>query len=266
MTKKSTISKKTYEKELKRLQFELIKLQSWIKQKELKVIVVFEGRDAAGKGGTIKRITQALNPRVCRVVALPVPTKRETTQWYFQRFVAQFPAAGEMVLFDRSWYNRAGVEKIMGFCTQDEYDNFLVECPSFENLIIDSGIIIIKYWFSVSQKEQEERLQDRNEDVTKRWKLGSIDIASRDKWDEYSLARDMMLKYTDTEISPWYIVRADIKKHARLNCIIHLLSLFDYEDVTPKQKKLPQVSKSTYQNVPYNKERVVPDFAAKRIT
>ena len=180
------ISKKMYKKEMRRLQLELVKLQSWIVKKKMKVIVVFEGRDAAGKGGTIKRIIKELNHRVCRVAALPVPSEREMSQWYFQRFVAHFPAGGEMVLFDRSWYNRAGVEKVMGFCNEQEYELFLRDCPRFEKLIIDSGIVLIKYWFSVSQDEQEKRLQDRNEDITKRWKLGSIDIAAREKWDEYS--------------------------------------------------------------------------------
>lgn len=266
MSKKNTISKKVYEKELERLQLELIKLQSWIKQKKLKVIVVFEGRDAAGKGGTIKRITQALNPRVCKVVALPVPSERETTQWYFQRYINHFPASGEMLLFDRSWYNRAGVEKVMGFCDEDQYQRFLRDCPRFEKLIIDSEIILIKYWFSVSQEEQEKRLQARNNDVTKRWKLGSIDIASRDRWDEYSKAKDVMLEYTDMDYAPWNIVEADIKKHARINCISHLLSMFEYQDLTPEPRKLNPVEKqSKYIRTPYTNQKFVPDVASKLI-
>ncbi len=266
MSKKNAISKKVYEKELERLQVELIKLQSWIKQKKLRVIVIFEGRDAAGKGGTIKRITQALSPRVCKVAALPVPTERETTQWYFQRYVSHFPAGGELLLFDRSWYNRAGVEKVMGFCTDDQYKRFLRDCPRFEKLLLDSGIILIKYWFSVSQEEQEKRLQARNNDVTKRWKLGSIDIASRDKWDDYSKAKDIMFEHTDTDFSPWNVVEADIKKHARINCISHLLSQFDYEDVTPKKKELhPVVRASNYQRTPYQNQKFVPDVASMLI-
>ena len=263
MGNKKTISKKAYKKELKRLQLELIKLQSWAEYKKLKIIVVFEGRDAAGKGGTIKRITKGLNHRFCKVAALPVPSEREKSQWYFQRYISHFPAEGEMVIFDRSWYNRGGVEKVMGFCNEDEYEMFLRDCPRFEKLLVDSGIILIKYWFSVSQKEQEKRLRERNEDVTKRWKLGSIDIASREKWDEYSKARDVMLKHTDTKDSPWYIVDADIKMHARINCISHLLSQFEYKDETRKKVDLPDVPKHQYKDVPYKKSRIVPDIAAK---
>ena len=266
MPKTKKISKETYEKELARLQVELVKLQSWVKQKKLKVVVVFEGRDAAGKGGTIKRITQALNPRVCKVVALPVPSEREMSQWYFQRFAAHFPAAGEMVFFDRSWYNRAGVEKVMGFCNEEQYRNFLRDCPRFEKLIIDSGVILIKYWFSVSRQEQEKRLQDRNNDITKRWKLGEIDIASRDKWDEYSKAKDVMFKHTDTDFSPWYVVEADIKKHARINCISHLLSRFQYQDLTPEPAVLhPVKAESDYERTPYSSQNFVPDVASKLI-
>ena len=266
MSDKKVISKKAYNKELKRLQLELIKLQSWIKTEKLKVIVIFEGRDAAGKGGTIKRITQALNPRVCKVAALPVPSERETTQWYFQRYISHFPAGGEMLILDRSWYNRAGVEKVMGFCTEEQYQRFLRDCPRFEKLLIDSGIILIKYWFSVSQEEQEKRLQARNDDVTKRWKLGSIDIASRDRWDEYSKAKDIMFMHTDTDFSPWHVVEADIKKHARINCISHLLSLFEYKDVTPKKAQLHSVDKKhAYERTPYKNQNFVPDVASKLI-
>lgn len=236
---KTKISIKFYEKELAKLQLELVKLQEWVKEKELKVVVIFEGRDAAGKGGTIKRITQKLNPRVCRVVALGTPSNREKTQWYFQRYVPHLPAAGEIVLFDRSWYNRAGVEKVMGFCTEEEYWDFLRACPRFEQMIIRSGILLIKYWFSVSDKEQERRFKKRIDDPTRRWKLSPMDLKSREKWVEYSKAKDEMFSYTDTKISPWYVVKADNKKKARLNCISHFLSLIPYKDLTPPSIKLP---------------------------
>jgi polyphosphate kinase 2 len=233
------ISNKEYEKELKKLQVELIKLQEWIKHKKLKVVVIFEGRDAAGKGGTIKRIIQVLNPRICRVVALGTPTERQKTQWYFQRYVSHLPAGGEMVLFDRSWYNRAGVEKVMGFCTDEEYWDFLRACPNFERMLIRSGIILIKYWFSVSEEVQEKRFIARIKDLTKRWKLSPMDLKSREKYVEYSKAKDEMFAYTDTKISPWYTVDADNKKLARLNCIHHLLSLIPYQDLTPQPIELP---------------------------
>ncbi len=238
-TQTKKIPKKVYESELNRLQIELVKLQEWIKRKGLKVVVIFEGRDAAGKGGTIKRITQVLNPRICRVVALGTPTEREKTQWYFQRYVAHLPAAGEMVLFDRSWYNRAGVEKVMGFCTNEEYWEFLRSCPNFERMLIRSGIKLIKYWFSVSEDEQEKRFVSRNQDPTKRWKLSPMDLKSREMYTEYSKAKDEMFAYTDTKISPWYMVDADNKKRARLNCIHHLLSMIPYEDYTPDPLDLP---------------------------
>jgi polyphosphate kinase 2 len=233
------IAKKFYESELNRLQIELVKLQEWIKNKGLKVVVIFEGRDAAGKGGTIKRITQVLNPRICRVVALATPTEKEKTQWYFQRYVAHLPAAGEMVLFDRSWYNRAGVEKVMGFCTNEEYWDFLRSCPNFERMLIRSGIILIKYWFSVSEEVQEKRFMARNEDPTKRWKLSPMDLKSREMYVEYSKAKDEMFAYTDTKLSPWFMVDADNKKRARLNCIHHLLSMIPYKDLTPEPLELP---------------------------
>ena len=233
------ISKKVYEKELNLLQIELAKLQEWIKHKKLKVVVIFEGRDAAGKGGTIKSITQTLNPRICRVVALGTPTEREKTQWYFQRYVHHLPAAGEMVLFDRSWYNRAGVEKVMGFCTNDEYWEFLRSCPNFERMLIRSGIILIKYWFSVSEEVQEKRFLARINDTTKRWKLSPVDLKSRELYIEYSKAKDEMFAYTDTKISPWFMVDADRKRRARLNCIHHLLSLIPYKDLTPEPFDLP---------------------------
>lgn len=233
------ISTELYESELNNLQIELVKLQEWIKQEGLKVVVIFEGRDAAGKGGTIKRIIQSLNPRICRVVALGTPTEREKSQWYFQRYASHLPAAGEMVLFDRSWYNRAGVEKVMGFCTNDEYWEFLRACPNFERMLIRSGIILIKYWFSVSEEEQEKRFKSRIKDPTKRWKLSPMDLKSREYYVEYSKAKDEMFAYTDTKISPWYMVDADNKKRARLNCIHHLLSQIPYKDLTPDEVELP---------------------------
>jgi len=229
-----------YEEELVRLQIELVKMHEWIKAKKLKVIVLFEGRDAAGKGGVITRITENLNPRICRVAALGVPTEKEKTQWYFQRYIAHFPSGGEMVLFDRSWYNRAGVERVMGFCTDEEYWEFLRSCPSFERMIIRSGIILVKYWFSVSDHEQEKRFAGRLKDPAKRWKLSPMDMASREKWEDYSRAKDEMFGYTDTKESPWYVVEADDKKRARLNCIHHLLSKIPYEDLTPEPIELPK--------------------------
>lgn len=237
--KHKKLSTKEYEKELALLQIELVKLQEWVKLKGLKVIVIFEGRDAAGKGGTIKRITESLNPRICRVVALGTPTEREKSQWYYQRYVPHLPAAGEIVLFDRSWYNRAGVERVMGFCTEEEYQEFLRSCPEFEKMLIRSGIILIKYWFSVSDEEQERRFQARINDPTKRWKLSPMDLQSRSKWVEYSRAKDAMFAYTDTKQSPWHVVHSDDKKRARLNVIHHLLSQIPYEDLTPDPIMLP---------------------------
>ncbi len=234
------LTNKFYEKELNRLQIELVRLQEWIKFKGLKVVVIFEGRDAAGKGGTIKRIIQNLNPRICKVVALATPTEREKTQWYFQRYVPHLPAAGEMVLFDRSWYNRAGVEKVMGFCSNDEYWEFLRSCPNFERMLIRSGIILIKYWFSVSQDEQEKRFKSRLNDPTKRWKLSPMDVKSMEKYEEYSKAKDEMFAYTDTKISPWFMVHSDNKKRARLNCIHHLLSSIPYKELEQESIVLPE--------------------------
>ena len=248
-----------YQQELHRLQIELVKLQEWIRQKGLKVVVLFEGRDAAGKGGAIKRVTESLNPRVCRVVALGTPTEKEKTQWYFQRYVPHLPAAGEMVLFDRSWYNRAGVERVMGFCTESEYMEFLHACPEFERMLVRSGIILIKYWFSVSDEEQERRFQDRMTDVTKRWKLSPMDLESRARWVEYSRAKDEMFAHTDTKQVPWYVVNADNKKCARLNMIRHLLSLIPYEDLTPKPMKLPHLDKSKYVRPPIQEQNFVPE-------
>lgn len=255
-----TINKKVYEKELARLQIELVKLQEWIRHEGLRVMVLFEGRDAAGKGGVIKRITQSLNPRVCRVVALGTPTEREKTQWYFQRYVPNLPASGEMVLMDRSWYNRAGVERVMGFCTDEEYGEFMRACPEFERMLVRSGIILIKYWFSVSDEEQERRFQDRLTNPTKRWKLSPMDLESRSKWVEYSRAKDEMFKYTDIKQAPWYVVPADNKKRARLNCICHLLSLIEYRDLTPEPIKLPprQADKG-YVRPPLSDQTFVPE-------
>ncbi len=248
-----------YEHELRRLQIELVKLQEWIKAKGLKVIVLFEGRDAAGKGGAIKRVTQTLNPRICRVVALAAPTERERTQWYFQRYVAELPAAGEMVLFDRSWYNRAGVEHVMGFCKEEEYLEFLHSCPEFERMLVRSGIILIKYWFSVSDEEQERRFQERMHDPTKRWKLSPMDLESRRRWVEYSRAKDSMFAHTDIKQAPWYVVNADNKKAARLNVIRHLLSLISYEDLTPAPLKLPPLDRSKYVRPPIQDQTFVPE-------
>ncbi len=233
------LTKRDYENELARLQIELVKLQEWIKRERLKVVVLFEGRDAAGKGGVIKRITQNLNPRVCRVVALAAPTEREKTQWYFQRYVPHLPAGGEMVLFDRSWYNRAGVERVMGFCDEVETEEFFHSAPEFERMIIRSGILLIKYWFSVSDEEQEKRFQNRIHNPTKRWKLSPMDLESRRRWLDYSKAKDEMFAHTDIKQAPWYVVDADDKKRARLNCITHLLEQVPYEDLTPKPIKLP---------------------------
>ncbi|MGB7244656.1 MAG: polyphosphate kinase 2 [Sulfitobacter sp.] len=225
------IKNSVYEAELARLQIELVKLQEWVKQTGRRVAIIFEGRDAAGKGGTIKRITEAMNPRICQVVALPAPTEREKTQWYFQRYVAHLPAAGEIIIFDRSWYNRAGVERVMGFCNEEEYKEFMRSCPEFERMLVRSGIQLIKYWFSVSDEEQERRFQKRLTDPTKQWKLSPMDLESRKRWVDYSKAKDDMFSHTDIKQAPWYVVNSDVKKHARLNCINHLLSLIPYKEI-----------------------------------
>ena len=257
---KKKLKKKFYEKELSRLQIELVKLQEWVKHKGLKVVGVFEGRDAAGKGGVIKRITQVLNPRSARVVALGVPTEREKTQWYFQRYVPHLPVAGEIVLFDRSWYNRAGVERVMGFCTDDEYWEFIRSCPEFERMLVRSGIILIKYWFSVSDAEQEKRFTARLKDRTKRWKLSPMDVEARSRWVEYSKAKDVMMQYTDISQAPWYVVNADDKKRARLNCISHFLSKIPYNDLTPKKVELPPRQENPgYVRPPYEKQNFIPE-------
>ena len=248
-----------YERELSRLQIELVKLQEWIRHEGLRVVVLFEGRDAAGKGGAIKRIAESLNPRVCRIVALGTPTEREKSQWYFQRYVAHLPAAGEMVLFDRSWYNRAGVEHVMGFCTDREYLEFMQSCPEFERMIVRSGIILIKYWFSVSDEEQEHRFQDRMTTPTKRWKLSPMDLESRKHWADYSRAKDEMFAVTDTKQVPWYVVNAESKKKARLNVIHHLLSIIPYKDLTPEPLKLPPIMKSKYVRPPIQEQNFIPE-------
>jgi polyphosphate kinase 2 len=257
---KTKLDKDFYEKELVKLQVELVKLQEWIKHEGLKVVVIFEGRDAAGKGGVIKRITESLNPRICRVEALGTPTEREKTQWYFQRYVARLPAAGEMVLFDRSWYNRAGVERVMGFCTEEEYVEFMRSCPEFERMLIRSGIILIKYWFSVSDEEQEARFQARLKDGTKRWKLSPMDLESRARWVDYSKAKDEMFIHTDIKQAPWYVVEADDKRRARLNCIHHLLSLISYKDLTPEHISLPpRQQDGGYVRPPISDQNFVPE-------
>jgi len=258
--KKKKIDRKEYEELLLKQEIELVKLQEWVKARKLKVVVVFEGRDAAGKGGVIKTIAGCLNPRICRIVALGIPTEKEKTQWYFQRYVSQLPAGGEIALFDRSWYNRAGVEKVMGYCSNDEYEEFLRSCPEFERMLIRSGTILIKYWFSVSDHEQEKRFQDRIKDPTKRWKISPMDVESRDKWVEYSMAKDKMFAFTDTKQAPWHVVHADDKKRARLNTIDHLLSMIPYEDLTPKPFKLPPLKHNTaYVRPPVTDQTFVPE-------
>ena len=250
-----------YEEELHRLQIELAKIQAWVRKQGLKVVVIFEGRDAAGKGGVIKRITERLNPRICRVEALGTPTEREKTQWYFQRYVERLPAAGEIVLFDRSWYNRAGVERVMGFCTDEEHEEFLRSCPEFERMLVRSGIILLKYWFSVSREEQERRFQGRMKDPKRRWKLSDMDLESRMMWEEYSRAKDEMMAFTDIKQAPWYVVPADDKKRARLNCIAHILSRIPYEDVTRPEIELPErpEQRRGYMRPPLEDQAFVPD-------
>lgn len=255
------ITDKVFNTELEKLQIELVKLQDWIKHEKLKVVVLFEGRDAAGKGGVIKTITQPLNPRTCRVVALGTPTEREKTQWYFQRYVTHLPAGGEMVLFDRSWYNRAGVERVMGFCTDEEYEEFMRTCPEFERMLIRSGIILVKYWFSVSDEEQEHRFQSRINDPLKHWKMSPMDLESRERWIEYSRAKDEMFRYTDTRHSPWYVVPADDKKRARLNCICHLLSMIPYQELEEEKIVLPERKDDKgYMRPPISSQTFVPQI------
>ncbi len=259
--KNGKLKYEVYAEELEKLQAELLKLQYWVKEKNLKVCVIFEGRDAAGKGGVIKRITKPLNPRSVRIAALPKPTEKEQGQWYFQRYVNHLPSEGEIVIFDRSWYNRAGVERVMGFCTEDEYWEFLKTCPDFEKMLIGSGIILIKYWFAISDRVQDKRFQDRNNDPLKRWKLSDMDLLARSKWAEYSKAKDVMFEYTDTPESPWFVVNADIKRHARLNCMTHLLSRIDYRDLTPDPIKLPPlISESDYERLSIDNQNWVPSI------
>ena len=262
--KTKIIGKRAYEKALFDLQLELVKLQAWVQHAGLKVVVIFEGRDAAGKGGVIKRITQHLNPRIARVVALPAPTEREKTQWYFQRYSAHLPAEGEIVLLDRSWYNRAGVEKVMGFCTEEEHQEFLRSCPEFERMLVRSGIILIKYWFSVSDEVQESRFKARLKEPHKRWKLSPMDLESLARWEEYSKAKDQMFAHTDIKQAPWYVVNSDVKKHARLNCISHLLSLVPYKDLTPEEIVLPMRKETVgYVRPPISDQTLIPEIYPK---
>ncbi len=253
------LSKNRYNSELEKMQVELVKLQEWVRVTGQRIVVVFEGRDAAGKGGVITRITETMSPRVCRVAALAKPSDRERTQWYFQRYVAQLPAAGEMVLFDRSWYNRAGVERVMKFCSKDELEEFYRAAPEFERMLTRSGIILVKYWFSVSDDEQEKRFKQRIQNPIKRWKLSPMDVESRSKWVDYSIAKDEMFARTDTSESRWWVVPADDKKRARLNCIAHLLSSIPYEDLTPKKVKLPPRQSGKKYKRPETDQHFVPD-------
>ena len=254
------LPRKRFEKELEKLQRELVIMQEYVRAEGLKVVVVFEGRDAAGKGGAIKRIAERTNPRALRIAALPTPTERERSQWYFQRYIAHLPAAGEIVLFDRSWYNRAGVERVMGFCTDAEYEEFMRTCPEFERMLVRSGITLIKYWFSVSDEEQERRFQARVDDPMRRWKLSPIDLESRARWVEYSRAKDEMFKRTDIAEAPWWVVEADDKRRARLNCIAHLLSQIDYEDLTPAPLELPPRVEEAYVRPPIEEQTFVPEI------
>jgi polyphosphate kinase len=255
----SKLSNRAYEQALAQLQVELVKMQYWAKHAGARIVVIFEGRDAAGKGGTIKRITEPLNPRGCRVVALGTPSDHEKSQWYFQRYVPHLPAAGEIVCFDRSWYNRAGVEHVMGFCTEAEYNEFMRACPEFERMLVRSGVILLKYWFSVSDEEQERRFQSRLIDPARRWKLSPMDLESRDRWVEYSQAKDAMFIHTNIPEAPWFTVEADDKKRARLNCIHHLLSKVPYVDMTPEPLELPPRKPAAgYVRPPRNEQFFVP--------
>ncbi len=261
------VPKKAYEAELLRLQTELVTMQDWVRTTGQRIVVLFEGRDAAGKGGAIKRITEFLNPRVARVVALPTPTEREKTQWYFQRYTAHLPAAGEVVLMDRSWYNRAGVERVLGFCTDEEYERFLDQCPVYEKLLVDEGIALRKYWFSVSDEEQERRLRSRLEDPLRRWKLSPMDLESRQRWVEFSKAKDRMFAVTDTQTAPWFVVEADDKRRARLNMIAHLLSTVPYEDIPQPDLELPERPPAEdYVRPPRERFHEVPDHAASLLS
>jgi len=256
------LPKRVYEEELYRLQGELVKLQEWVRTEGARVVVVFEGRDAAGKGSTIKRVTEFLNPRLARIAALPAPTERERSQWYFQRYIEQFPAAGEIVLFDRSWYNRAGVERVMGFCTKQEYMRFLHQCPIFERLLVEDGILLRKYWFSVSDKEQELRFRSRLQDPMRRWKLSAMDLESISRWEEYSRAKDEMFLHTDIPEAPWYVVESEDKRRARINMVAHLISTVPYQEVQRVPLELPPRPPSTgYRRIPRDTQTFVPDHA-----
>jgi polyphosphate kinase 2 len=261
-TKHDRLKRKVYEDRLAELHFELVKMQYWIKETGQRVVLIFEGRDAAGKGGAIKSITEPLNPRGCRVVALGTPSDRERTQWYFQRYVAHLPAAGEIVLFDRSWYNRAGVEHVMGFCTDEEYTEFMRSCPEFERMLVRSGVILLKYWFSVSDEEQERRFEERAGNPARRWKLSPMDLESMDKWVEYSRAKDEMFRHTDIKQAPWWTVEADDKRRARLNCIAHILSSVPYKDAIPPALDLPtrRARQESYVRPPKSEQNFIPDL------
>lgn len=254
------VKRKLYEQELARLQEQLVMLQYWVQSQGLKVLVIFEGRGSAGKGGVIKRITERTSPRIVRVVALPKPTSRERSQWYFQRYVEHLPAAGEMALFDRSWYNRSNVERVMGYCTDDEYQEFLRSCPEFERMLVRSGIVVIKYWFSVSFEEQRRRFESRNAEPLKRWKLSDMDLAEHELYVEYSMAKDTTFQFTDTKQAPWHVVPSDDKRAAHLNCISHLLAQFDYEDVAPDAVTLPQMKVVPYVRPPMHEQTFVPQL------
>jgi polyphosphate kinase 2 len=267
LRRQDRVPRKTYERELLRLQEELVKMAEWVRDSGARVVVVFEGRDAAGKGGTIKRITEFLNPRIARIVALPVPTERQKTQWYFQRYVEWLPAAGEIVLFDRSWYNRAGIEKVLGFCTPQEHRLFLQQCPIFERLLVEDGIHLIKYWFSVSDEEQARRFEARIDDPMRRWKLSSTDLSSRTQWVEYSRAKDEMFVHTDIPEAPWFVVPADDKRRARINCTAHLLSQIPYVPPTLEKIQLPsRESDQGYVRPPPEIYTYVPDHAASLLS
>ncbi|MEU6005408.1 polyphosphate kinase 2 [Streptomyces sp. NPDC047453] len=261
--KGAALPRKTYESELLRLQTELVRLQEWVRVTGARLVVVFEGRDAAGKGGTIKRVTEHLNPRIARIAALPAPTERQRTQWYFQRYVEQLPAAGEIVLFDRSWYNRAGVEHVMGFCTKEEHQRFLRQCPIFERMLVEDGVLLRKYWFSVSDAVQQERFQRRLEDPLRRWKLSPMDLESITHWEAYSRAKDEMMVHTDISEAPWYVVESDDKRRARLNMIAHLLGTVPYHEISPKVLRLPERPAPTgYERPPRDLQTYVPDHTA----
>ncbi|GAA2279661.1 polyphosphate kinase 2 [Actinomadura sp. NPDC048955] len=263
MSKVKRLPRSVYEPELARLQAELVNLQEWVRSEGARVVVVFEGRDAAGKGSTIKRVTEYLNPRVARIVALPVPTDRERTQWYFQRYVEHLPAAGEIVLFDRSWYNRAGVERVMGFCSKQEYTRFLHQCPIFERLLVEDGLLLRKYWFSVSDAEQERRFRSRLADPMRRWKLSPMDMESITRWEDYSRAKDEMFVHTDIPEAPWYVVESEDKRRARINMIAHLLSSIPYRTVEPPDLALPErPPPKGYERPPRDMQTYVPDHSA----